>query len=213
MSVANSGSILKRATLEQSSRLQLKVYKYDKLQSEAEIRYKRGASNNFDESEDAWTLFSNSVKKAAVVYSKIDNATASINTLGNISEDIPLGIRISEASELKFVIEGAETFDGEVYLVDAAQGREVSLAENPEYTFQNTTGDIPDRFYIRIREAATSIYKSTAVPDIRIYQENGTVHITSASDDPLRSVEISNAQGPIIAKREGNVSSISCPQK
>ncbi|MDR1336147.1 MAG: DUF6383 domain-containing protein, partial [Tannerella sp.] len=165
----------------------------------------------FDESEDAWTLFSNSVKKAAVVYSKIDNAAASINTLGNISEDIPLGIRTSEASELKFVIDGAETFDGEVYLVDAAQGREINLTETPDYTFQNTTGDIPDRFYIRIREAATSIYKGTATPDIRIYQENGTVHITSASDDPLRNVEISNAQGQIIARREGSSSNITIP--
>jgi hypothetical protein len=212
MSVANVGAGLRSATLNRPSRLKLKIYKYDKLQSEAEIRYKQGASNGFDENEDAWTLFSENVKKAAIIYSKIENSAASINTLGNINEHIPLGIKTTEASELKFEIEGAETFDGEVYLVDAAvQGTEINLKETPEYTFQNTTGDIPDRFYIRVKGATTGINNTAAGRGILICREHGKIVITGDANDPLLSIEISNAQGQVIVKQAPASSSVSIP--
>jgi hypothetical protein len=209
MLVANVGGGLRRATLNPPSHLKLKVYKYDKLQSEAEIRYLQGTSNSFNEGEDAWTLFSNSVKKAAVVYSRIDDDD-DINTLGSLGDDIPLGIRTTEVSELKFEIEGAETFDSEVYLVDAtAQGVEINLKEMPEYTFQNTTGDIPDRFFIRVKGATTGIAATTANRGILIYQEHGKIIITGDAKDPLLRIEISNAQVQVIAKQAPASSSVS----
>ncbi|MDR1120857.1 MAG: hypothetical protein LBM08_08060, partial [Dysgonamonadaceae bacterium] len=182
MSVANVGSSLRNAGAAHSSspRLQLKVYRYGVLQSEAEIRYQPGASNGFEDTSDAWTLFAEDVKKTAVLYSLVDNAAASINTIGSLNEDIPLGIRTSEPGELKFEITGAESFDGDVYLIDVARGGQaIELGTSTEYAFNNTTGDIIDRFYIRILGTGTGINDETTAHGILIYQENSVLYVKS----------------------------------
>jgi hypothetical protein len=207
MSVANVGNSLRSAgslrstSSTQPSHLHLKVYRYGVLQSEAEIRYQPGASNGFEDASDAWTLFAEDVKKTAVLYSLVDNAAASINTLGNLNEDIALGIRTSEPGELKFEITGAESFDGDVYLIDVAKGEQaIELGTSTEYVFNNTTGDITDRFYIRIQGTGTGINGETANHGILLYQENSVLYVKSDLSNPLRSVELYDAQGRALVK-------------
>ncbi|MDR1121061.1 MAG: hypothetical protein LBM08_09095 [Dysgonamonadaceae bacterium] len=215
MSVANVGSNLRSASSARSPRLQLKVYRYGVLQSEAEIRYQPGASNGFEDVSDAWTLFAEDVKKTAVLYTLVDNAAASINTLGSLSEDIPLGIRTSEPGELKFEITGAESFDGDVYLIDVVKGGQaIELGTSTEYAFNNTTGDIIDRFYIRILGTGTGINDETTAHDILIYQENSVLYVKSDLNDPLLGVSLFDSQGRLLlqhtAGRPGMVSETSC---
>jgi hypothetical protein len=215
MSVANVGSSFRSFTAAQPPRLHLKVYRHNVLQSEAEIRYQSGASNSFEDNSDAWTLFAEDVKKTAVLYSLVDNAAASINTLGSLSEDIALGIRTNELGELKFEITGAESFDGDVYLIDVAKGGQaIQLETSTEYAFNNTTGDITDRFYIRILGTNTGINDETTAHDILIYQENSVLYVKSDLSDPLLSVSLFDAQGRLLvqytAGTPGMASETSC---
>ncbi|MDR1169411.1 MAG: hypothetical protein LBK97_01080, partial [Prevotellaceae bacterium] len=207
MSVTNIGSSSFRSvTAAQPPRLHLKVYRHNVLQSEAEIRYQPGASNGFEDTFDAWTLFAEDVKKTAVLYSLVDNAAASINTIGSLNEDIALGIRTSEPGELKFEITGAESFGGDVYLIDVAKGGQaIQLETSTEYAFNNTTGDIIDRFYIRILGINTGINDETTAHDILIYQENSVLYVKSDLSDPLRSVELYDAQGRVLVKHAASM--------
>jgi hypothetical protein len=211
MSVTNVGNSFRSTESTRPPRLQLKIYRYGVLQSEAEIRYQPGSSNGFEDNSDAWTLFAEDVKKTAVLYSLVDNAAASINTIGSLNEDIPLGIRTSEPGELKFEITGAESFDGDVYLIDVAKGGQaIQLETSTEYAFNNTTGDIIDRFYIRILGTNTGINDETTAHGILIYQENSVLYVKSDLSDPLRSVELYDAQGRVLVK---HAASTLCPQQ
>lgn len=125
----------------------------------------------------------------AVLYALLDGKATSIRTLGDLSEPIELGIRTDVKGKLTLRLSGMETFDTfqDIYLQDTFTGTLQNMRENPEYTFDNQTGPVEGRLFLRIGEI-----KEEDIPDsdIHILVGNGRVMASSPIDDPIESVKI-----------------------
>ena len=69
------------------------------------------------------------------------------------------------------------------------------MRENPEYTFDNQTGFVEGRLFLRIGEIEENDIPDS---DIRIAVSNGRVVVSSSVDDPIESVKIHALNGRLI---------------
>lgn len=125
--------------------------------SNVRLKYDPSASNAYSEEKDMWTMFTSSVKNSAVLYSLLDNKAASIRTIGDLSAPIELGIRTNKTGELTLRMDGLENFDAayDVYLEDKLTDKIHNLKEEPDFTFNNATGNIEGRLFLIITEKHT----------------------------------------------------------
>ena len=148
-----------------------------------------------------WTLFSEENTEPAVLYTLLDGKAASIRTLGDLSKPIELGIRTDVKGELTLRLSGMETFDTaqNIYLQDTFTGTLQNMRENPEYTFDNQTGFVEGRLFLRIGEIEENDIPDS---DIRIAVSNGRVVVSSSVDDPIKSVKIHALNGRLIYNKQ-----------
>lgn len=207
MSVSYPGNTLRSSQLE-NNYLKLNILRGDRRNSGIIIAYDPEASNGYNALEDAWTLFSTTVGWTAVGYSLIDGKAASINTVGNLSDLIPLGIRTSELGKLKFQVseESGLIKDYDIFLEDCETGTVQNLGDNGEYVFENTTGNVEDRFFLTFSKkegGGTGISTKDALSfDIRVVGINNSIRITSSIDDPIQSLRIYSVHGELLYKNE-----------
>ena len=193
--------------------LKLDVYRNGNFQSGIAIRYAADAQNGYADTEDSWTLFPDKGVYSAILYSLIEGKAATINSLGNLSQDIELGIATPVKSALTFVCRNEENFNAncDIFLIDRITGTMQNLRQNPEYDFVNATGNVEGRFALRIVNNASSI-KNTTAGDISIYAQNSEIFVNGNN---LQKVEVFNLQGQIIARKNNinaNQSSIVVPE-
>ncbi len=185
-------------------KLNIKVSRDGQRESGAVIIYQKGADNGYSQNEDALVfLITNLENKVATVYSAIDGKAAAINMLGDLSENIELGITTSEKGELTLDFWGMESFNMpyRIELVDRMNGSQ-DLRENPSYTFMNETGNVEGRFFLRFTPmGSTGMESSVADSGIYMYSENGYLYV--CSKDILRQVEVMNLQGQSLYKQSG----------
>ena len=180
--------------------LKLDVYRDGNFQSGIAIRYAPDAQNGYADVEDSWTLFPDKSIYSAILYSLIEGKAATINSLGDLSQDIELGIATPVKSSLKLVCRNEENFDSncDIFLIDRMEGSMQNLRKNPEYEFVNATGNVEGRFALRIVNNANSIKNPTA-GDISIYVQNDEIFVNGSK---LQTVEVFNLQGQIIARKD-----------
>ncbi len=189
--------------------LKVDVYRNGDFNSGIAIRYDNKASNNFVVGEDAWTLFPDKRIQSAILYSVVDGKAASINSVGDLSEDIELGISTTVKGKLKFVITGEENFNGNysLYLIDRMSSTQ-NLRENSEYEFTNGTGNIEGRFALRIVKAASG-FGYAGNEQLSVYTQDDVIFVNG---DTLRKMEIFNLQGQSIGVEENiNSTMVSLP--
>ena len=121
--------------------------------------------------------------------------------MGDLSKPIELGIRTDVKGELTLRLSGMETFDTaqDIYLQDTFTGTLQNMRENPEYTFDNQTGFVEGRLFLRIGEIEENDIPDS---DIRIAVSNGRVVVSSSVDDPIESVKIHALNGRLIYNKQ-----------
>ena len=72
------------------------------------------------------------------------------------------------------------------------------MRENPEYTFENQTGDIKGRFVLRTTQEPTGNELISTNPGISIYSINKSVKIESPANDPIQTVKIYSVLGELL---------------
>ena len=181
--------------------LRMDVLRDQVAQSHIRLKYVPFEKNRYQARKDMWTLFSKDNMTPAVLYTLLDGKAASIRTLGDLSEPIELGIRTDVKGKLTLRLSGMETFDTfqDIYLQDTFTGTLQNMRENPEYTFDNQTGPVEGRLFLRIGEI-----KEEDIPDsdIHILVGNGRVMASSPIDDPIESVKIHALNGRLLYSKQ-----------
>lgn len=185
--------------------LKMEVLRDNIVNSNIRIKYSPSSDNTYDGRKDMWTLFSKDNASPAVLYALLDGKAASIRTLGDLSEPIELGIRTDTWGPLTLRLSGMETFDSnyDLYLEDKLTQTMQNLREYPEYTFDNRTGNIQGRFFLRIGNPTTSVEDITSGTDIRIYEQNGKIIVNSSGDDPIETIKLYSVKGNLLYERQG----------
>ncbi len=184
--------------------IKIEVIRDGQYQSNVKLKWDPEVTNAYHPEKDMWTLFSASETHPAVIYSLLDGKAASIRTLKNLSEPVELGIRTTLKGHLDFRISGMESLAPgyHVFLEDRLDGTIHNLNNASVFSFDNQTGNIRGRFFLRIENTNTGI-NQPLVADVRVFSDQGKLIVSSDSDDPVRSVKIFDLQGRILHKQEG----------
>ncbi|MDL2222099.1 hypothetical protein LJC35_06060 [Parabacteroides sp. OttesenSCG-928-N08] len=178
--------------------LRMEVVRDQVAHSSIRLRYDPQEENAYQPHKDMWTLFSEERTEPAVLYTLLEGKAASIHTLGDLSKPIELGIRTDVKGELTLRLSGMETWDisQDIYLEDSSTGALQDMRENPEYTFDNTTGAVRSRLFLRIGK----IVEDSVDPesDIRISSRQGQIMVNSPIDDPIETIKIHAISGQLL---------------
>ena len=201
MSTTTSDITLRSSRRMEEATLKMDVLRNQVAQSHIRLKYVPLEENRYNARKDMWTLFSEENTEPAVLYTLLDGKAASIRTLGDLSKPIELGIRTDVKGELTLRLSGMETFDTaqDIYLQDTFTGTLQNMRENPEYTFDNQTGFVEGRLFLRIGEIEENDIPDS---DIRIAVSNGRVVVSSSVDDPIKSVKIHALNGRLIYNKQ-----------
>lgn len=182
--------------------LRLDVLRNDVSQSNIRLKYDPAEKNKYNARKDMWTLFSTDKTNPAVLYALLEGKAASIRTLGDLSESVELGIRTDEKGKLTLRLSGMETLDADygISLEDRLIGDVYDLRNNPEYTFDNQTGNVQGRFFLKIgnRDSEEDLPETA----IRIFTDNKQIVVTSSAEDPIESVKIYSLQGQLLTEKQ-----------
>lgn len=181
--------------------LQIEVLRDNIVHSNIRLKYDPSQNNRYNAQKDMWTLFSNEVTSPAVLYALLDGKAASIRTLGDLSESIELGIRSDTKGVLTLRLSGTDSFDPacDIYLEDKLTGKTYDLRDNPEYTFDNQTGNVQGRLFLRMSSETSGIediYPDDS--DIHISAYGNQITITASGNDPIESVSIHSLNGKLL---------------
>ena len=201
MSTATSDITLRSTRSMEDATLRVDVLRDQVPQSNVRLRYVPFEENRYQARKDMWTLFSEENREPAVLYALLDGKATSIRTLGDLSKPIELGIRTDVKGKLTLRLSGMETFDTfqDIYLQDTFTGTLQNMRENPEYTFENQTGLVDGRLFLRIGEIEEDDMPDS---DIRIIAGKGKIIASSPVDDPIESVKIYALSGRLIYNKQ-----------
>jgi len=183
--------------------LQMDVLRDGEVHSNIRLKYNPAENNEYNIRKDMWTLFSDQVKEPAVLYTLLEGKAASVRTVGNLSKPLELGIRTSKKGALTFRLSGLETLNSsfDVYLEDKLNNKNQDLRNNPEYTFDNQTGNIQGRFFLKIQDRNTSSIEEEfeeSNSKIKVSTKDNQIRIESSVDDPIRSVTVHSVSGILV---------------
>lgn len=185
--------------------LRLDVLRQGIAHSNVRLKYDPAEDNGYNPQKDMLTLFSEETTYPAVLYALSDNKAASIRTIGDLSEEIELGIRTDEKGLLTLRWSGLETWDVSyrLYLEDRLTGTTISLDEATEYAFNNGTGNVQGRFFITFVKSGESGIEDIPSSDssVRIYANNDQIIISSSVNDPIESVKIYSLDGKLLYEK------------
>lgn len=201
MSTTTSDITLRSTRSMEDATLRVDVLRDQVPQSNVRLRYVPFEENRYQARKDMWTLFSEENREPAVLYALLDGKATSIRTLGDLSKPIELGIRTDVKGKLTLRLSGMETFDTfqDIYLQDTFTGTLQNMRENPEYTFENQTGLVEGRLFLRIGEIEEDDMPDS---DIRIIAGKGKIIASSPVDDPIESVKIYALSGRLIYNKQ-----------
>ncbi len=206
---------LRSATANANKLFRVQVIQNNERASGILIRYKEGADNGFVFNEDVWTTFVSN-KEAAILYSIVNDNTSSgaavsINTVGNLSDAIELGIKTKYEGDLKLKFTDLKDFPAsEIWLEDKLIRDEngKSFMQNvlvdPEYTFNAQTGDSGSgRFFLHLKasNAPTAIDPIEKESYLRISAQGNVLKVVSTYSDPIRSVSLIDIQGRVVLSK------------
>lgn len=201
MSMTTSDITLRSTRSMEEATLKMDVLRDQVAQSHIRLKYVPFEENRYNARKDMWTLFSEENTEPAVLYALLDGKATSIRTLGDLSKPIELGVRTAVKGKLTLRLSGMETIDTsqDIYLQDTFTGTLQNMRENPEYTFDNQTGLVEGRLFLRIGEIEEDDIPDS---DIRITASNGWVIAGSSVDDPIESVKIYALNGRLIYNKQ-----------
>jgi len=198
----SEGAVLRSSIVEENRLLRLEAVRDNVIQSNIRLKYDPAERNSYDPRKDMWTLFSEDIKTPAVLYALLNGKAASIRTIGNLTEAIELGIRTTEKGELTLRLSDREAFDTScyLYLEDRLLGLIQDLRKTPEYTFDNQTGNVEGRFFLKISEDPIEV-DANDNSSISLRRENRKIRIESSVNDPIQMITVYSVQGKLLYRR------------
>ena len=146
---------------------------------------------------DAKSFFiSNLGNKPAVVYSAVDGEALAINTVGDLSQDIALGISTTITGPLTLDFTGMESFTNKnIELVDVVSNIQQNLSNNPSYTFENNVGNVEGRLFLRVTPRAITGQDGTQ-PAVNVYANEKMVYVNCT--EPINQLKITDIKGQLL---------------
>ncbi len=207
MSITQPGSTLRSTSSDLASDvLRIEVLREGVRQSGMAVRYKMGESRHYNKNKDVWTVMPQSVGSYVALYSLVDGGAVSIYTTEDIITPIDLGISTGTTIKKSITSGKTETFTiqiggdekrltgRDIYLYDAKFNITHNLTKSP-YQFENTTGDVVNRFQLFADEIVSSVGERTINNDIRITRISDMLKIESSEGNPIYEITLYNTLG------------------
>lgn len=214
MSVTQPNKTLRAAKEEtqvETDVVNVEVLRKGVRQSGLALRYKADEGRHYNESKDVWTMIPENVGSYVSIYSLVDGGAASIYSTGDIFTPIDLGVSVGGTVKKEINKIGKEPFSiqivgdpylarREVFLIDKQLQVTHNLSQSA-YEFDNTTGDVKDRF--QLFASATISIDENQGNKVETICEGGVLNIISSTADPIESVVLYGIQGDILHKAVG----------
>ncbi|MDR0865311.1 MAG: T9SS type A sorting domain-containing protein, partial [Candidatus Symbiothrix sp.] len=187
--------------------------------SKALLLYIDNASNDYVPAEDSYKLFSeNSLAHVLVYLRSSDGYALDINSIGNLEQAIPLGIRTNQKGQIRLKFEGTDKFldKANVFLHDTKANKVTNMSLYKEYTFNKDEDDLylENRFYITFNNGSPTGIKGLESASVSIQNPAPqTLQILSNADNPLGHVQITDLQGKILVSKDVQATSYIYPVK
>jgi hypothetical protein len=169
--------------------------------SKALLLYMNNASNAYIPAEDSYKLFSEDSKAHVLVYLRSSDGYAlDINSIGNLEQAVPLGIRTNQKGQIRLKFEGTDKFldKANIFLHDTKANKVTNMSLYKEYTFNKDEDDLylENRFYITFNNGSPTGIKGLESASVSIQMpEKRTVQILSNNGNSLGRVQITDVQG------------------
>jgi hypothetical protein len=174
--------------------------------SKALLIYHNTASNAYNPEEDSYSLFANNTQEPVIVYTRSSDLQAlDINVIGNLSQNVALGVRTSMKGSIRLKFSGIEYFKNktDVYLIDSKLNKAIDLSLQNVYDFDKTEDEIflDNRFFIRF--GSQTRLNEIAAADVLITQPKArTIRIVSNDGNPLKNLQIMDIQGRLLVSEK-----------
>ena len=159
-----------------------------------------GAFNKYD-AEDIYKLFTPELE-VADIYTLAEGFALAFNKFNTYPFTAPLGVKTSSLGKVRFDFIGAEGFkDADVFLINAMNGTEQNLEENPSYELNLDGSNNQGILFVSFRKAGISTDEATIRNDddnIQIYAEGDKIRVKSSPTDLIREIIIFSLSGNII---------------
>jgi hypothetical protein len=180
--------------------------------SKALLLYSEEASANYRAGEDSRKLFSVSSLDPVLVYMRSgDGYALDINSIGELTGQVALGIRTAQAGAITLRFAGVDAFEGKkVYLHDTEGNSTIDLSRQSEYTFTKYDTEglyLENRFFLSFEDATA--LQAPNYPSISISRNPLGIHVLSNDGSPLENVRVFDLQGRRLSDVDPSSSSYS----
>lgn len=160
------------------------------------------ADNDYRNGEDAEMVLSNSDLTPSALYTVAEDKALAVNTVNNIN-NVPVAVYTASTSSATISFQGADSFNGELYLLDAQTNTRTLIENNKNITITTTKAGEPIRYFIQKVADETTGMDVTTNEGINIFvQPDGS--ITVASNDMLTEVNVYNGAGQRVLHQTAN---------
>lgn len=204
-SVDNSSYILKSKSKDVEEQNILRINATQGTSSNMTVIYNDPeAIPEYDGDEDSRKLFMDG-SQVSVYTLALSKEPLAINSNGDYTENIKLGLRLKNAGTVTLEFAGMETFGYNVYLVDHAKGDKIiALNTEPTYTFSvdkvdsNSIIEINDRFSLYFEATITNIndvvdYRN----DLIVLTDKGRIYVQSKTGE-IQNLQVYTTLGNMI---------------
>jgi hypothetical protein len=198
------GNVLRSTAKNEIKVLSIVAQKEDELDKALLIG---AGSNVFNAEEDSYKFFPNNNDKTLLIYTRSSDGYAlDINSFGNYSDVITLGIKTSQAGQITLKFAGMESFadDATLYLNDTKESRTINLSLQEEYTFTKTADEdlyLENRFFLSWVPNAPTSLENVEQDGIVIQSAGRNIEIISKNGTSLNNVRIDDTQGRAIVNK------------
>jgi hypothetical protein len=142
----------------------------------------------------------NRIKLLDVYSRSADGQALDVNSFGDCSQLIPLGICTNQTGTVDLRFEGLENFlpEYDVFLIDAQNSRaKINLRTTPEYSFDKTSPDefIDGKLFLSVRKTVDESQGAS----VAIFAREGKLQVISSDD--ISRVEVIDMQGKILLRK------------
>lgn len=160
------------------------------------------ADNGYNTNEDAKAIRIDNDFTPSVLYTVGGENALTINSLNNIN-NVPVAVYTEQTTSAVLSFEGADSFNGKLYLHDAQANTSTLITNEDKITITTTRSGDPIRYFIqKVVDETTGVDVNTN-DGINIFvQPDGS--ITVASNDMLTEVNVYNGAGQRILHQTAN---------
>jgi hypothetical protein len=184
------------------------------------LLYEAGRSNDCDRDDVRKLLFGGDPQNPALdrplaVYTiSGDNQGLDINTIGSLTETVPIGIRTSVAGEITLRFSGMNEYNCPIYLHDRQTGARINLSQQEEYEYsfmkEDTETWLEDRLYLSF-QSPTDISAHGNEHPVSILTTASAIEVLAADGATIQRLQIADLQGRRITDRNLAAQRYTCP--